>query len=475
MSTTDEATGDDRPVRGKTAAVLGLGIEGRDLARFLAVRGARVTIFDSRAPAAMAAAIAAMESLGVQVRLEPAPLGEADRFDLLYVSQSVLIHRDPFVQAMRMAGKPISSMLREFVHRWPGPVAAITGSSGKTTTTSLVAAGFVRAGKPHIVGGNIGSPLLVQLEQPDRSSWAILEISHTQLQLLDRAPAVAAVTNVTPNHLDQFSWDEYVALKRRLVAGQRHDAVAVLNATDPVGALLQADTAARPVWFNAEISGTDSYFSDGNDLIARRCERRMAFLTTAEVPLRGSHNLENVLAAAAVTGAAGIDVAVFAEAVRRFAAVPHRLEFVGVLDGAAYYNDSIATSPERTLAGMRSFAEPLVLLLGGRDKSLPLEGLVAAANRQARAVVLFGEAADIFGAAFAAGSTRDEQHTQVVIAGSLEQAVTAAHAVARAGDAVLLSPAGTSFDAYPNFERRGEEFRRLIHDLMNRRGGTPSQ
>lgn len=467
----------DERLRGQRVAVLGLGIEGRDLGRFLLARDARVTVFDTRGRAAVAEGAAELEALGAEVRLGPIPDDAADGCAALYVSQSVLLQREPLVGRARAAGLPIRSMLSEFLARWPGPVAAISGSSGKTTTTSLVQAGFAAAGVPHILGGNIGAPLLGQLAAAAPDRWAVLEISHTQLQLLSRGPKLACVTNVTPNHLDQFSWDEYVDLKRNLVRHQAANDVAVLNAADAVAAGFAGDTPAHKLWFNADVPGADCCFLAGERLVLRSRQATTALLAVHEIPLRGSHNVENVLAAAAVTAAAGIPAVVFADAVRGFRPVPHRLEYVATVDGAAYYNDSIATSPERTLAGMRSFAEPLVLLLGGREKKLPLDELAAAAHSRARAVICFGEAGGLLADAIEDYDTGTGSRTVVRRVGMLAEAVRTAHEAARPGDVVLLSPACTSFDAYPNFERRGEEFRRLVLEQAGktRKEGTPSQ
>lgn len=467
----------DPTLRGRKAVVLGLGIEGIDLVRFLRASGAEVTVFDTRERAAVADAAAEAETLGARVKLGLVDPGRADEFELLYASQSALLHRDPFVLRMRELGRPISSMLREFMRRWPGPVLGITGSSGKTTTTSLTAAIFAEAGVAHILGGNIGRGLLAQLDAGAPDTWAVLEISHTQLQLLDRPPRVAVVTNVTPNHLDQFSWDDYVDLKRTLVRHQCAADMAVLNSSDPISRQFENDTAAEVSWFNGDVPGSNSFFVRGDGLVARRGRREEQFLTLDEIPLRGAHNVENVLAAAAAASAADIEIQAVAEAVRGFTPVAHRLEPVAVIDGVTYVNDSIATSPERTMAGIRSFSEPLVLLLGGRDKHLPLEELAAMAHARARAIVCFGEAGpmltEVLGRRLAPAGSR----VHVARTGSMDDAVRLAAGLALPGDVVLLSPACTSFDAYPNFERRGERFRELVQELANagREAGAPSR
>ncbi len=464
--------GDDA-LRGEPVAVLGLGIEGRDLGRFLLRRGARVVVFDTRNREAVLAGASELEALGAEIRLGPISADDADRFGALYLSQSVLLHREPFVLRMRALGRPVRSMIGEFLQRWQGPVAGITGSSGKTTVTSLVAAAFAEAEIPHIVGGNIGAPLLQQLDAGDTDRWAVLEISHTQLQLTGLSPRVAAVTNITPNHLDQFSWEQYVDLKRNLLRYQAAADIAVLNATNRCGAALAADTPARKVWFNADMPDEDSYFVDDNErLVARIGVDAVPFLDTSAIGLRGSHNRENVLAAAAVSVSAGVPLGAFAAAAKSFKPVAHRLEYVATIDGAAYYNDSIATSPERTLAGMRSFHEPLVLLLGGREKRLPLEELAGMAHGRAHTIICFGEAGTLLADAMDTFERPGGPRAAVLKEKTLSQAVDAAIRTARPGDVVLLSPACTSFDAYPNFERRGEEFRRLVLTRVEKESAT---
>jgi UDP-N-acetylmuramoylalanine--D-glutamate ligase len=314
------------------------------------------------------------------------------------------------------------------------------------------------------LAGNIGHWPLAELAAASAEDWAVLEVSHTQLQLATRSPHVACVTNVTPNHLDQFTWEAYVDLKRNHVRYQRPDDIAVLNLDNPITRAFAADTAAQVLYFSQGGDLPDEgAFLRAETVVWRGRGQETSVLSVADIPLRGRHNVENVLAATAVAGAAGIPMAAVAAAVRAFRPVAHRLEPVGTVNGVTYVNDSIATAPERTLAGMRSFTEPLVLLLGGRDKHLPLEELAAECARRCRAVVTFGEAGPLFAAAVAAA--RVGERPTVCETRTLEEAVAAAARLAQPGDVVLLSPAGTSFDAYPNFEHRGEHFRRLVQAL----------
>lgn len=443
--------------------VVGLGIEGVALTRFLVGRGAAVTVNDARTPEHIAGRLAELDGVPFTPAFghhDPALLNGVDA---VFVSQGVPLSLPLIVEARRR-GVPVGSITTLLFDICRGRIVGITGSAGKTTTTSLVNAIVERSGLPHVLAGNIGAWPLDTLAAVESDTLVIAEISHTQLQMTARGPRVACVTNVTPNHLDQFSWPEYIDLKRNLIRHQSPGDVAVLNLDDPITRGFSDDTAAAALWFSAgpDLPGDGAFLRD-SFIIWRRNGREEQVLRSDESTLRGQHNVENVLAAVAVSGACGVPMTVAAEAIRRFRGVPHRLEVVATVGGVTYINDSIATAPERTLAGMRSFQEPIVLLLGGRDKNLPLEHLAAECVRRCRAVLCFGEAGDLFASAVRAAATAGGP--VVKLTATLDDAVAKAARLAHPGDVVLLSPAGTSFDAYPNFERRGEHFRRLVAEL----------
>ncbi len=455
---------DDLDFADKRVTVVGLGIEGVDLVRYLARQGALVTVSDSKPPQKLADRVREIADMPVRFALggnDPAAIADADA---VFVSQSVPLEL-PLLQEARSRGIPMLTMVGLFMDLCPGPVAGITGSSGKTTTTALVGEMFQADERPVFVGGNIGVALLDHLDSVRAYTWSVLEVSHTQLQLVDRSPHVAAVLNVTPNHLDRFSWDEYRRLKANLIRFQTHDDIAVLGHDDPEARALQPLVKGRLLWFSLgnSIPGDGVYLSNGWARV--RCGRlRQPLFPMESLRLRGRHNQSNALAAAAIGLACGVAPEAIACAVENFRGVPHRLELAGEVGGACYYNDSIATTPERTLAGLRSFNEPIVLLLGGRDKQLPLEELAREALRRCRAVILFGESAAKLEEAFrAAGSSR---RGQIQRTSDLAAAVEAAHAAARPGNVVLLSPACTSYDAYDNFERRGDHFRGLVQQMI---------
>ncbi|MDZ7729333.1 MAG: UDP-N-acetylmuramoyl-L-alanine--D-glutamate ligase [Dehalococcoidia bacterium] len=371
-------------VHGARALVYSMGIEGRDLARWLIAHGANVTMSDTRSPEKLEAAGATPPD-GVRDIVTGRELLEPDGFDLVGVAQSVLRH-DPAIRRARSLGIPVISQMQLFLQLCTGRTVGITGSSGKSTTTSLVARMAEAAGHQMVMGGNIGRPLLERLEDIGPSTTVVVEISHTQLQYTDRSPRIAAVTNVTPNHLDQFSWDEYVGLKRNILEHQTHDDTAVLNDDDSTSRSLVGSVHGR--LFRASAAhyvGNDGAWLEGNQVFAARGHNQSMVCEREEIPLRGEHNVANVVMAAAIGAAMGLPAEAMGAAIREFRGVPHRLETVGQADGVTYINDSIATAPERTIAGLQAIREPVVLLLGGREKQLPLEGLVDEARTRCRA------------------------------------------------------------------------------------------
>jgi UDP-N-acetylmuramoylalanine--D-glutamate ligase len=448
---------------GARVLVYSLGIEGRDLARWLVAKGARVTISDTRSEELLRRA-GATAPAGVERVVSGQDLLDPEGYDVVAVSQSVLRHDAAMVRA-RELGIPTASQMQLFLQLCRGRTVGITGSSGKTTTTSLVAAMAKATGIDHVVGGNIGQALLGEAEAIDEGTTVILEISHSQLQYTDRSPRIAAITNVTPNHLDQFDWPDYVGLKRNILAYQEQGDVAVLNDDDETSKGFVGDVRGelRLASMRHALDGPGAWL-DGRDIVARMDGQPVTVVDRGQIRLRGEHNVANVVMATAIGAAMGLPVQAMATAIADFGGVAHRLEPAGTVGGVTYINDSIATAPERTLAGMRSFDEPIVLLLGGRDKKLPMEELVEEAGRRCRAVICFGESGPVFHAAF------DGTATKRSLVGTLEEAVVAAAAVAQPGDVVLLAPGGTSFEAYPSFESRGAAFRELVRAMPGYEG-----
>lgn len=445
-------------VDGRRALVCSLGREGKDLASWLVGHGAVVTMCDSRTDAQLAAASAEAPP-GVGRVMTGRPFPDPHGFDLIGVSQSVLAS-DAVVSRARALGIPVISPMQLFLRLCPSPIIGITGSNGKSTTTALVGEMARQQGVPHVVAGNIGAPVLGLLGRLRPEITVILEISHTQLQYTDRSPALAAVTNVSANHLDQFDWDAYVALKQNLLRWQGTDAMAVMNADDPTSCELTRTARGRVMRcsLDAKVDGPGAWVED-ETVVVRADGQAEHVMASSEIALRGRHNLANAVMATAIASAAGWSLDSARVALRQFRGLAHRLEIIGSAHGVIWIDDSIATTPERVLAGLASIESPVVLLLGGRDKGLSLAGLREAVTKRCRAVICFGEAGSSFAAALSPAVADLHQVS------TLDQAVSLAATTGQAGDVVLLSPAGTSFDAYANFESRGDAFRGAVQAL----------
>ena len=455
---------DPQTFRGLRVGVVGMGIEGADAVRFLHAEGAaEIIVSDRKSEAQLAQQQAALA--GIPYRLEAGgnDAALAERVDALVVSQGVPDGL-PLLEAGRRRGVPITSMLRLFLQRCPAPVIGITGSAGKTTTTALVGAMLRAAEQPVVVGGNMGTGLLDTLGTIRPETAVVLEISHAQLLRSDRSPHIAAVLNVTPNHLDQFTWDAYVDLKRKLVRYQSASDWVILPTENETARGFAQHTSARPVWFGLRLDTTPAATVRDGRIVWDDGTAALEIAPTTAVQIPGEHNLRNVLAAVAICTTWGLEAPPMARAIAEFRGVPHRLETVGVRDGVRYVNDSIATTPERTAAALRALEPTFVLLLGGREKQLPLEPLAEAALGRTRAVVCFGEAGPAFAARLRSAWQDQTDVPAISEHPDLAAALATARALAQPGDTVLLSPAGTSFDAYENFEQRGEEFMALVRE-----------
>lgn len=449
------------PLRAKRLVILGLARQGQALARFAAGVGADVVISDLRPPEALAEEMAALADLRVEFVLGEHPPSLLEGTDVMALSGGVPLAA-PIVVAAQERNIRLTNDSLEFARRAPAPLVGITGSAGKTTTTALAGAIGRASGRRTWVGGNIGNPLIEKLDEMGAGDLIILELSSFQLELWDRSPAIAAVLNVTPNHLDRHgTMAAYSAAKANIVRHQQPEDVAILGADDP-GAMALAEkapgrlrtySARRPVDDGAYVAGGQVWLAGGG--------RREPVMAVDEIPLRGPHNVLNVLAAVTVADSAGLAPAAIQRGVTSFEPVAHRLEPVATIDGAQYVNDSIATAPERVLAALAAFDEPLVLLAGGRDKNMVWDEWAGQVSRRARHVVLFGSLGPQLETLLEAQPS-PPPHTRVE---TLDEAVAAAHALTRPGDVVLLSPGGTSYDAYRDFEERGERFRRLVRSL----------
>lgn len=454
---------------GQRVLILGAARQGLALARFLARHGAVVTINDQRSAEQLQSTQQALADLPVRWALGGHPLELLDSTDLVCLSGGVPPTLPIVVEAVQR-GLPLSNDSQIFMEAVPCRVIAITGSAGKTTTTTLVGRMAQAVFHPPYrawIGGNIGLPLVDYLEEIQPDDVVVLELSSFQLEQMTRSPQIAAILNITPNHLDRHgTFEAYKAAKARLLEFQSLSDMAVLG-RDDVEAWSLAQMAKGGVFsfgLNRPAKGSSGTFLKGELLAIQTSEGDVDLFPRSLIELRGEHNLMNVLGACAIANVADFPVSAMAAAIAGFKGVAHRLEFVRTYHGAAWYNDSIATAPERTEADIRAFNQPIVLLLGGRDKNLPWERLAELIHQRVDHVIVFGEASEIILRALGKQETGRRPYTLSQFA-SMELAIEEAARIAETGDVVLLSPGGTSFDQYKDFEERGERYRACVNQL----------
>lgn len=457
--------------RNKRVVILGLARQGTALAQYLVQHGAQVVVTDSKTPLQLADWLKALEPFPIEYYLGNReagnqPVALLDGADLLCLSGGVPIGV-PLAQEARRRGIGLSNDSQIFMEAVPCKVVGLTGSAGKTTTTTLTGKMIAGSGFKTWVGGNIGNPLIANVDEMQAGDTAVMELSSFQLELMTLSPQVAGVLNITPNHLDRHgTMAEYIAAKRRILDFQAADGLAVLGRDDENARKLEMAARGRVWWFSAEEEVAAGTFLRNGQVYLRNGEREQQVCAVDEIKLRGAHNVLNVLAACALSGAVGAEPAAMREVVGGFYGVAHRLELVREWQGVKWYNDSIATAPERVVAAMRSFQEPIVLLAGGRDKKLPWAEWATLARQKTRAVVAFGECADlIVKAAEDENKHGNTAPLTVIKCGPLVEAVQKAAEIVNAGDVVLLSPGGTSYDEFKDFEERGQKYRELVSQL----------
>jgi UDP-N-acetylmuramoylalanine--D-glutamate ligase len=445
-------------LKGKKVLVVGLGKSGLAAALFLRRRGAQVTVSDLRSAQALSKEIPSLLEAGILVEAGGHGLLTFRRQDLIVVSPGVPLNTPELVQ-VRNLGLPIIGELELAARFLKGNVLAITGSNGKTTTTTLCGEIFLAAGLQTLVAGNIGLPVIETVEQSAPGAWSVLEVSSFQVETTESFhPRVAMILNITPDHLDRHgTFENYVAMKEKIFAHQAAADYLILNGDDPVVQQAASRTRSQVLWFSrSKIVRRGTFLMNG--MVMYRASEQSSpvpILPLAEIPLKGEHNVENVLAAVCAACVAGIAADVIGRAVASFHAVEHRLEFVANIHGVDYYNDSKATNVDATSKAIASFPGNILLILGGKDKNSDYTQLHALLRARVKTVYTIGSAAEKIESQIA-GVTR------VLRAGTLEAAVDRAAAEAVAGDIVLLAPACSSFDQFENYEQRGRVFKQAV-------------
>ena len=448
-------------VKGKRVLVVGLGKSGVASALFLEKRGARVAVSDARAEEQLPQEIPLLLDHGISV--ETGQHGERtfrDQ-DLIVISPGVPFDVPQLVQA-RAFGIPVIGEVELAARFLKGNIVAITGSNGKTTTTALAGAIIAAGGRNVLVGGNIGTPAINFVETATDDTWVVLEISSFQLETVESFhPKIAVVLNVTPDHLDRhYTFENYAAAKARIFDNQTASDFAVLNADNAPCVAMATKTKAAVHWFSRVKEVELGTFTRGESIVWRDGKTEREIMRISEISLKGSHNVENVLAGVCVGMLAGIEPTEIRDAVSAFKAVEHRLEYVATVRGVDYYNDSKATNVDATIKALESFPGRIHLILGGKDKGSDYSLLNSLLKERVKRVYTIGAAA-----------TKIESQVkgaEIVNIGTLDAAVKRASETATAGDVVLLAPACASFDQFDSYEHRGRTFKEQVLQLASR-------
>jgi len=446
-------------LKDKRVLVVGLGKSGVASALFLKDRGARVTVSDTKSSDQLRDEIPILLDHGITVETG----GHGERTfhgqDLIVVSPGVPVDAPPLVQA-RALGEPVIGEVELAARNLPGPIVAITGSNGKTTTTTLTGEILAAGGGPVAVGGNIGTPAISLVAAARHETVVVLEVSSFQLETIQTfRPKVAVILNITPDHLDRHrTFQTYVAAKARIFENQQAHDFAVLNEDDPTCRTLGGRTRAEVFWFSRKQEVEKGAWVRDGKILFRDASGQREIMLVSEIQLKGAHNVENVLAGVCAGALMGCEPAKIRQAIQEFKAVEHRLEYVATINGVEYFNDSKATNVDATIKALESFPKNIHLILGGKDKGSDYTVLNDLLRERVKRVYTIGAAAE-----------KIESHikgaAEIVHAETLDNAIRRAAAVAQPGDIVLLAPACASFDQFQSYNHRGRVFKEVVHTL----------
>lgn len=448
-------------LRHKTVAVIGIGVSNTPLLELLLAEGIRVTACDKRSREQMGEQAEHLEQLGCELHLGADYLKDLDA-DVIFRTPG-LRPDVPEIAACVDRGAVLTSEMEVFFEVCPCPIIAVTGSDGKTTTTTIIAELLKAAGRRVWVGGNIGHPLLCEADGMLAMDYAVLELSSFQLMTMKHSPHIAVVTNLAPNHLDVHrDMAEYVAAKENIFRHQSGEDVAVFNADNDITAEQSRRAPGRARLFSRQDEVADGVFLRGEDIVCRSGGHERVVMTTGDIKIPGVHNVENYMAAIATVDGLVPDE-VIRDFAREFGGVEHRIELVRTYRGVRYYNDSIASSPSRTIAGLRSFHEKVILIAGGYDKHIPFDALGPEIVEHVKLLVLCGATADKIRTAVENAPGYQPGKPEILDVTPFTAAVEAARDRAQPGDVVTLSPACAAFDQFKNFAERGKFFKSIVN------------
>lgn len=449
----------------KKVAFIGTGVTNNDIIRLFLKKGILITLLDRKTPEKLGAIYEELKAAGVAFQLGDTYLDHLTDFDVVFRSPGMYYHNEK-LQAARKQGVVITTEMEVFFDLCPCKIYAVTGSDGKTTTTTLISEFLQASGVTVHKGGNIGRALLPIIEQIQDTDAAVVELSSFQLLSMRQSPDVAVITNIAPNHLDVHgTMEEYIQAKTNLIAHQNAFSKTILNADNALTWNLAPMVRGMLVAFTRKtVPAYGAFLREDGMLCYQNDDTCTPVVAASDIRIPGIHNVENYLAAiSAVWGEVSTDVIV--QVAKTFGGVEHRIEFVRERKGVKWYNDSIATSPTRVLAGLNSFQTKLTVIMGGYDKKIPFEPMAETVCDKVKTVILMGVTAPKIEAAIRGAKNYQEGHPQLLHVETMEEAVQTADRITKPGDIVTLSPACASFDKYPNFEERGLHYKRLVKEL----------
>ena len=445
-------------IKNKKTAVVGIGISNRPLIYFLVKLGAKVTAFDKKNREDIKELAIELEAIGVDLQLGDNYLENLKGFEVIFKTPSMRIDMKEFVEA-KNEGAYITSEMEEFVKYCNGKIIGVTGSDGKTTTTSLIYNILKQEEYKTWVGGNIGTPLFTKIEEIKDKDRVVLELSSFQLMTMDVSPDISVITNLSPNHLDMHKgMEEYIEAKKNIFKFQTQDGITILNRDNKITAAMKNEVKGNVLEFSTkEKVEKGAYYSEGNlylgdDFVCKK----------DEIIIKGMHNVENYLAAFCAT-VDDASIESMRMVAKSFKGVEHRSEFIKEVKGVNYYNDSIASSPTRTLASLSAFDVKVILIAGGYDKLIPFEPLAEKGYDKIKSLILFGATKEKIKKVFDEVNLNKKVEIPIFVVNNIEEAVKKAEHIAVKGDIVTLSPACASFDMFVNFEARGNRFKELVN------------
>ena len=455
----------EESLNNKNVAVIGLGVSNIPLLKYLSEKKANVTVFDEREIKDIPEeAMNELKMYNISYFFGKDSLNSLHGFDIIFRSPSCMPTKKELVEEENR-GAVVTSEIEMLMKLCPGTVIGITGSDGKTTTTSLVYAILKKAGYNCYLGGNIGTPLFTKLKDMKEDDYIVLELSSFQLMNMKISPKISVITNISPNHLNvHSSYEEYIEAKKNIFRYQDKDGIVVLNYDNEITRKCESEAEGRVIFFSSKTKLDDGIIVDEDIIKECNDKVRRHIINTKDVHLRGVHNYENICAAIAATKSL-VDIDTQVKAIKEFTGVEHRIEFVREIDGVKWYNDSIGTSPTRTIAGLKSFEEKIVLIAGGYDKHLDYAPLAKPILDSVSSLILMGQTAEKIFVAVKEECEKQDKKLNTYMCETLEETVKLAKKIAKEGEVVLFSPASASFDMFKNFEERGKKFKEIVNSI----------